>query len=216
MSCMLGAMLKIHRINADGVGLRVVTLWLLSCVLAGGRTHELREARSPDGRYRINVVEHGSPGRISCDIVSLRTGALLHRFPSSYQPDDLAENWAWEHAVDAEVSWSNDSRYVVIDEQVHRYIGRVLLAEVGNVTRTIPIPEKTLITRTQREWDRYRIRVREGWLSPREISLGLAGRIITGVLEDGRRTHKHVQFHFVLRIQGTKAIITRLDAAEDF
>ena len=168
---------------------------------------DLRDAASPNGRYRVRAVESGTPSRITYDIVSARTGAVLHRFLSSYQPESGSGDWAWEHTTEAEVSWSPDSHYVAIDEQVHRYIGEVLLAEVGDVTRAINLPEKLLIARTRLDWDRYRIRLRDGWTSPRELSLGVAGKVITGTLGGDRRTYKHVEFHFVLRIRRGEATI---------
>ena len=194
--------------------LTIAFCFLLGCV-AAARTQELRDAASPNGRYPVRAVESGFPSRISYDIVSVPRGALLHRFPSSYQPDEGSGDWSWEHTTDAEISWSADSRYVAIDEQVHRYIGEVLLAEVGAVTRSIRTPAKTLIARTKLDWDRYRIRIRDGWLSQSDLSLGLAGKVVTSILDDGRRTYKHIQFHFVLRLSRGKATITRLDEPED-
>ena len=187
---------------------------LLACV-AGARTEDLDHAVSPNGRYTVKAVQKGNPSRISYDIVSTRSGALLHRLPSSYQPDDEADDWSWRHAMEAEVSWSPDSRYVAIDEQVHRYIGEVLLAEVRDVSRSIPVPADSLIKRTKRDWDRSRIRIADGWSSPRDLSLRVAGKVVESVLDDGRETYKHVSFRFVLRLNRGKAVIVQLDGPED-
>jgi hypothetical protein len=195
--------------------LLVTAICVLFAAAGFARTQELRQAVSPDGRYTVKAVESGTPLRISYDIVSVRTGARLHRFSSSYQPEKGAGDWDWEHTIDAEVSWSPDSRYVALDEQVHRNMGEVLLAEVGENTRGIPMPEKAVIKRTQLDWDRYRIRLRDGWRAPQDLSLSIAGQVSTGVRADGRTALRRLQVNFILRFSGGRARIVGVDDPDD-
>ena len=196
--------------------LLIFVVCLLLGAEASARVQELREAASPNRRYAVKAVEKGNPVQISYEIVSRRSGAVLLRLPSSYQPEEGEGDWSWEHTIQAEVSWSTDSRYVAIDEQVHRYIGDVLVAEVGEVNRSIRIPEESLVARTGRSWSRYRVRLREGWLPNGRLALGLAGKVVASTDENQISTYKHIQFRFLLRFKHGKAAIAQLDPPEDF
>ena len=108
------------------------------------------------------------------------------------------------------VYWSGNSRYVAIDEEVYRYGGTVLLAEINRgVVRPILLPEKLILARTHPRWDRNRIKVQKGWVSAHDLSLAVAGTVITGESPDGRRTYSHRTFEVLLHVQGGRATLTR-------
>jgi hypothetical protein len=191
-----------------------VALYLLIACVSFGRVYEFWNGDSPNGRFGVRVFERRQGAELSYEIFERRNGAVLHRFASSFQPDGESGDWDWKHAIDAEVSWSADSRYVVIDEQTHRYMGKTLIAEIGARNRSILIPERAIIKRIGLPWDRYRIRVRGGWFSSDRLSLVVAGQVIQGTLDDGRLRYERLKVHFVLWLLNGRAVIVRLDPAE--
>jgi hypothetical protein len=173
---------------------------LLCNTRAFARSSELQGAESPDGRFTVLVSE--SPHkRISYAIVALPSHTVLERFLSTYQPSaDESPNWSWHEAAGAEVRWSPDSHYVAIDEDTYFHAGQMLLAEIRKgMVRSIPLPERVIIRGTHQKWDRYRIRIQEGWVSRRDLSLYLGGYAVRDYLPDGR----HVSFNrsFEVRLQ---------------
>ncbi|HKP93046.1 MAG TPA: hypothetical protein VJS88_04050 [Chthoniobacterales bacterium] len=176
-----------------------ITVLLSFGVSAQARTGKLKNGTSPDGRYRVEVVETGTPPQITYDLLRRQDGALLHRFESSYQPQPgELRDWAWHHSTDANIDWSSDSRHFSIDEQVHHYIGEVLLAEISSRgARQIKLPERAIVAATKRRWDRQRIRHRRGWITADMLSLVLAG------LEAS--SYRSWYFEAILRIRGGKA-----------
>jgi hypothetical protein len=188
----------------------VLTAILLFCsTLAYARSSELQGGQSPDGRLTVLVSE--SPrSRISYQIVSLRSHSVLKRFPSTYQPfADESTGWSWHEAAGAEVRWSPDGHYVAIDEDTYHHAGEVLLAEVrGRTVRSIPLPERAIIAGTHQKWDRYRIRVQEGWVSGRDLSLHLGGYAVQDYLPDGRHTFVNRSFEVQLRVHRGRVTLT--------
>jgi len=181
---------------------------LLSASLeADARSKVLHAGDSADGHFRVEVSER--PGRgITYDIVSRKAGSVIHRIPSSYQSEDgEASDWCWDLASHAEVHWSPGGHYVVIDEQVHNYIGQVFLVLVGpGSTATLSLPETQILAATRMHWDRYRIRFVR-WGDAGRLSLVLAGQVVSGVLADGRQTYEHRYFEIDLRIRGRRAVM---------
>src|SRR6476646_9081501 len=92
------------------------------CLSAEARTHRLVDGTSPNGKFRVEAAQV-DPGNITYHLVRIADAAILHETMSSYQPEEGAGDWPWDETIDAEIHWSDDSRYVVIDEQVHNYIG---------------------------------------------------------------------------------------------
>lgn len=176
-------------------------LLLASALSAHARTEPLEDSVSPNHRYRLQAVERGTPPQITYDLVRRRNGALLHRFESGYQPEEgELSNWSWNHSTGAQVDWSPDSRYVAIDETVHRYSGEVLMAEITrHGVRRIELPESAILTATKRHWDRHHIGFQEGWISADEISLLLAGK--------EAETFKSLYIKVVLRVRVRKAVV---------
>lgn len=151
--------------------LLLIVFMFLGCSLAAGRTRNLDNSRSPDGRLCVRVSENAAH-HITYDLVATRTGAVLHRLPGSFQPEEGERpNWAWNQ-TDAQVDWSSDSRYVAIAEEVYRYIGTVLLAEVrpGGV-RSIQVPADLIMAGTHLRWDKLHLSVERGWLADHDLSL---------------------------------------------
>lgn len=150
------------------------------------------------------------PGNITYNLVRITDAAILHKTQSSYQPEEGAGDWPWDESVDAEIHWSDDSRYVVIDEQVHNYIGDVFIIAVRhNRAETIALPVEAILARTKLHWDRYRIRVAgiRGWSSAHRLSLSLAGQVRSGTLPDGRGEYEHRTFAIELDVGDRSAII---------
>jgi hypothetical protein len=182
---------------------------IASCISAHARTHSLLNGTSPNGRFRVQATEVDS-GEITYDLVRSSDSTVLHRTPSSYQPEEGAGDWPWNESVDAEVHWSDDSRHVVIDEQVHNYIGTVFVVSVRHGrANPIPLPEQEILARTGLHWDRYRIRVAgiEAWSSQHHLLLSLAGQIQSGTLPDGRTTYEHRSFDIEMHVDGRRATI---------
>ena len=179
----------------------IITLLIASALSAHARTETLENSPSPNHRYGVQVVEKGTRALIAYDIVRKKGGALLHRFESSYQFEEgELQDRSWNHSTEAEIAWSPDSHYVSIDEQVHRYIGEVLLAEITRQgARSIKLPESAIVAATKRHWDRYRIRSQRGWISADEVSLVLAGK--------EAESSKYWYFEVVLRIRAGRAFV---------
>ena len=184
---------------------------IASCISAHARTHSLVNGTSPNGQFRVRAAQVNS-GEITYDVVRTRGSTNLHRTPRSYQPEEGAGDWPWDESVDAEIHWSDDSRYVVIDEQVHNYIGNVFIVSVCH-SRAEPIllPEMEILARTGLHWDRYRIRVpaTDAWSSPHHLLLLLAGQVQIGTLPDGRTTYEHRSFDIEIYVNQRRAIIAR-------
>jgi hypothetical protein len=165
------------------------------------RTEKLESGESPNGRYRVQV-EQGSHGDITYDLVRTRDDMVLHRFWSSYQPDEgELPDWSWNHSCDASVGWSPDIHYLAIGQAAHRYAGAVLLGEVTRRgIREISLPEQSMLRATKREWDRYMFHLDDGWISDDRVSLGFAGR---------RNEDKYVsRFKIILRIKAGRAVLS--------
>jgi hypothetical protein len=180
-----------------------------SCISAQARTHALLNGTSPNGLFRVRAAQVDS-SKISYDIVRTADSALLHRIHGSYQPEEGTGDWPWDESVDAEIYWSDDSRCVVIDEQVHNYIGTLFLVLLRHTGADgIPLPEQAILARTGLHWDKYRIRVSEigAWSSPHHLSLSLAGQVKSGTLPDGRATYEHRTFAIDLHIGKRRATI---------
>jgi hypothetical protein len=144
---------------------------------AEARTEKLDGSLSHDGRYRIEAREHGKHPDISYDLIRQEDGAVLHRFRSSYQPEEgELPDWSWNHSCDAAVRWSPDDHYFAIGEAAHRYIGEVQLAAINrHRVREIFLPETTMLRATSREWHRQMFHL-DGWVSKDRLSLDFAGR----------------------------------------
>jgi hypothetical protein len=194
------------RLHSPG-GTALSRLVLVAAALAAfefsalGRTEKLEGGESPDGRYRVQVVEQGSLRDITYELVRTRHDTVLHRFWSSYQPDEgELPDWSWNHSCDATVSWSPDSHYFAIGEAAHRYEGTVLLAEVTRRRiREISLPEQSMLRATNREWHRQMFHLEDGWISDDRVSIGFVGR---------RSEDKDVsRFKMVLRIKAGRAVL---------
>jgi hypothetical protein len=176
-------------------------------VVADARSKVLQDGDSPEGHFRVEVSER--PGRgITYDIVSPKAGSVIHRIPSSYQPEEgEASDWCWDLTNDAEVHWSPGGHYLVIDEQVHNYIGQVFLVLVGpGSTAPLSLPETQILAATKMHWDRFRIRFVR-WGDADRLSLVLAGQVVSGVLANGRQSYEHRSFEINLRIRGRRAVM---------
>jgi hypothetical protein len=186
-----------------------IAILFVGCITLHARTKPLHDGLSPNGRFCV-VVSESARKRITYDIISVRTGAILHRFTGSFQPvKDEPPDWSWNQ-TDAVVYWSADSRHVAIDEEVYRYGGTVLLAEISRSgVRSIVLPEKLILAQTHPRWDRHRVKVQNGWVSAHELSLVVAGTVITGELPDGRRAYTHRTFEASLHVQRGRATLMR-------
>lgn len=181
----------------------LVTAALITFALpALARTEKLEGGESPDGRYRVQVAEQGSDRHITYDLVRTRDDRVLHRFWSSYQPDEEElPDWSWNHACDATVSWSPDSHYFAIGEAAHRYHGTVLLGEVTRRRiREISLPEQSMLRATKRQWHRQMFHLEDGWISDDRVSLGFVGRRN----EDTDLS----RFKIILRIKAGRAVLS--------
>jgi hypothetical protein len=178
-----------------------ITLLIIVALEARARTAALEDSLSPNHRYRVQVAESGKRTRIIYQIVRRRDASVIHSIESSYQPQEgELPDWSWNHSTEAEVSWSSDSRYVSIDEQVHNYIGEVLLAEITESgAQDITLPADAILLATKRQWDRHRIRHRRGWISDDRISLVFAGQ--------EAQTYKQIYLEIILRIEAHKATV---------
>jgi hypothetical protein len=167
-----------------------------------GRVFELEDGTSPNHRYRVQVAERGRPPHITYDIIRVRDGVSVHRVYSSYQRDEgELPDWSWNHATEAGVAWSADSRYVSIDEQVHRYAGEVLLAESTRTgVRDIKFPMQAVLRATKGTWDRYRIRHERGWISHDLLSLRFAGK-------SSQSQRDIIYMQVILRFKDGKAVV---------
>jgi hypothetical protein len=184
---------------------------IASCISAHARTHSFANGTSPNGQFRVRAAQVNS-SEITYDIVRNSGSAVLHRTPSSYQAEEGAGDWPWNESVDAEIHWSKDSRYVVIDEQVHNYIGNVFIVFVRHGRADpIALPEHEILARTRLHWDRYRIRVpaTDAWSSPDHLLLLLAGQIRSGTLPDGSTTYEHRSFDIEIHVNKRRTTIAR-------
>lgn len=182
---------------------------LASCLSGYARTHGLVNGTSPNGRFRVQATQRDA-GEITYDIVRTGDSAILHRIRSSYQPEEGAGDWPWDESVEAEIHWSDDSRYVVIDEQVHNYIGDVFIISVRpDQADSILLPEHEILARTKLHWERHRIRVDRfgSWPSPHRLSLSLAGQVLLDSLPNGRTTYEHRYFDVELDVDKNRATI---------
>jgi hypothetical protein len=167
---------------------------------AHARIEKLDGSLSHDGRYRIEAREHGKHPDISYDLIRQDDGAVLHRFRSSYQPDEgELPDWSWNHTCDAAARWSPDDHYFAIGEAAHRYIGAVRLGVIDRRgVREIFLPEKTMLRATRREWDRQMFHL-DGWISKDRVSVDFAGR-----RDDDRNVS---YFKMALRIKAGRATL---------
>ena len=109
----------------------LLMLFVFSASLARARTEPLEEGISPNRRYQVQVAQRGASPQITYDLIRRGDGALLRRFASSYQPEEgEMPDWSWNHSARATIAWSPNIHYVSIDEEVHHYVGKVLLAEM--------------------------------------------------------------------------------------
>ena len=151
----------------------------------------------------MRVVESDPPVKITYEIVTGK-GRALHRFDSSYQPEEgEMPDWSWAQSKAAAVSWSTDGRHVAIDEQNHHSIGRVFLAGLSpSAAVPIPVPEEAILAETKVAWDRERLHF-DHWIGPDKVALLLAGRV-------NRAKGKFFQprsFEIDLALDGAKARI---------
>jgi hypothetical protein len=138
-------------------------------------------------------------------VIDSDTGKLLLRIPSSYQPEEGEEEFAWSHATDAELYWSNTSHWLFIDEQNHNYIGEVILVALnGNRVWLMPLRDELIQRKTGQKWDKHRIRVEEYHDSDTEITLGIAGTVLTDI--PGRFINRRYTFRVTLRNGGIASI----------
>ena len=181
---------------------------VLLAIAASTRTPGLSDVVSRDGRYRVVVAE--SPRhRITFDIVTQPGGSILHRVVSNYQPYPDTETLARHEPANVEVYWSPESNYVAIDEAAYHHGGEVFLAEMRRgKTREVGLPREAIVAATGRQWDRYRIRVEEGWVSEEELSLTLGGDAVQSYLPDGRHTLLNRTFEVRLWIHEGRATLT--------
>jgi hypothetical protein len=195
---------------ARSMRLALACLTLIAlCISAQARTHSLLNGTSPNGQFRVQAAEKGL-GEITYEVLRRRDSAVLHRSPSSYQPEEGAGDWPWNESIDAEIHWSADSRYVVIDEQVHNYIGTVFIVSV-RPSRVDPIalPEEEILSRTGLHWDRYRIRApgTDAWSLPHHLLLFLVGQVRSGTSPDGSAEYEHRTFDIELFVDKRRATI---------
>jgi hypothetical protein len=181
---------------------------LANFAYANDRAAKLVNGLSPNRRLQVRVEQ--AADKISYELVRIQDGEVLHRMLSSYQPEEGdASDWAWSEAADAEIHWSPDCHYVLIDEQVHHYIGHVLILSVfDGDAKEVELPERQMLACTGINWDRYRIRVNTDVSSSHVVALWLAGTAPSGALPDGRVTYEHHSFEIEIRLKGRKAIIT--------
>jgi hypothetical protein len=190
---------------------------IAACPTAEARTHRLVNGTSPNREFRVEVAQV-DPGNITYRLVRIADAAILLETTSSYQPEEGAGDWPWDESVDAEIHWSDDNRYVVIDEQVHNYIGNVFIVAVRHDrAETIPLPKEEILARTRLHWDKFRIRVAglRGWSSAHRLSLSLAGQVRSGTLPDGRGVYEHRTFVIELVVSDRSAIIRSCRAGTD-
>lgn len=191
---------------------------------ANARTEPLRDSISPDHSYELRVSERGERHHITYDIVRRDDGHVLLQVESSYQPEEssgesaISESdvhWPWEMTTEAEIHGTSDSRYVAIDEQVHNYIGQVLIVSLGRGHASqVLLPEKQILARTRLHWDRERIRVRDGFSASHVLTLWLAGHVVKAALPDGRNSYEHRAFEIDLQVRKHGATIKRCVRAE--
>lgn len=181
---------------------------------AHARTNALVDGTSPNRQFRVQVSQSRS-ALMTYRIVRTSDSAILHRVMSSYQPEEgEMPDWAWSHASDAEIHWSDDSHYLVIDEQVHNYIGKVFIISVTpQHAETVAFPEKEILACTKLNWDRHRVRVGGGWSSGHHLSVSLAGQVRSGTLVDGRAIFEHRVFEIELQVRHRTATVTSCGVA---
>ena len=192
-----------------------ITLLMIFALAAHARTAALEDGVSPNHRYRVQAAETPKH-HLTYQIVRRRDGSVIHSIETSYQPEEgELPGWSWNHSTEAEVSWSEDSRYVAIDEQVHHYIGEFLLVEIDRGhARNIAIPEKAMLARTRLHWDRSHIGSQfeqTTWASPHLLNLEMAGEVITNTFDDGRFTSEQARFNFTLRVDHGRATIASME-----
>lgn len=186
----------------------VVALLVRLACSAAARTQDVQRGESRDGRYAV-VLSENSRHRITYDVVMRTGGSVLHRVVSNYQPAREVEEWARHEAASAEVYWSPTSKYVAIDEAPYHHGGEVFLAKIdGEKVRDIRLPREAIVAATHCQWDRYRIRVKQGWLSDRELSLTLGGYAVREFLSGGRRISFDRTFDIRLRLERGGAVLT--------
>lgn len=165
---------------------------------------------TPGGRHAVRAVEARNPPRIAYELYDVRTEQVVQRLSSSYQPEGAGRDSAWKRATGTEFSCGPDGRYLVIEENAKDPLdrdGRVLIVEIRDRTRPIPLPEEELLSRSALLWKRHRIRRGKGWLSANELSLAIAGSVAPDAPADGPRRERQVVINFVLRIDDGRATI---------
>jgi hypothetical protein len=140
---------------------------------------------SPNKEFKVIVEEIDSTEKNKTTIVykllNIKTGITLLSIQSSYQPDVGAPGWGLENAKGAEIHWNNSCTKLAIDEENHRYIGKLFVVAIisANEAKNVSLPEKLKISREDRKWDRYRVRVKSGWITDTDLSISVAGVELT-------------------------------------
>lgn len=129
-------------------------------------------------------------GVLAYAISSTAANTPLIEIPSTYQE---TEEGALAHS--GEIYWSPNSCFVAMDEENIRFRGNlfiVALAE-GNAHR-VELPN--FLGQTGDQWERYRIRVHKGWITPDCLSLLLGGQVTTAT----PGVYETISYEIVLRL----------------
>lgn len=162
---------------------------------------------SPNGKFEVLMFvasdKHADP-RMGYVVMSRSPARTLLRIPSSY--DDPSNHFDLAHTSDAKVAWSPDSRFVAIDEAVHRFIGELLLVRVSaHHASLLVVPREAILRRSNERWDRESIHEPQ-WTSPRDLSVYLHGLLPPPTPE---QLPAHKEFDVQLHIEPDDTISVR-------
>ena len=164
---------------------KLKSLLVVWCVVSGlliaaeARSAELQNSVSPDGKYAVLAVQKGAHGLIAYHFVQRATGAILLRIKSTYQedPDEPENDWGWQHAAAAEVTWRADGRCVALQEANHRRMGTAKIALVRDGEfREVNLDDDVLEDFTRAPWAKVKVEF-AGFDGSRRARISIGGAV---------------------------------------
>jgi hypothetical protein len=132
---------------------------------------------SPDNEYHFVVVKQGNVGfeTLSYGLVKFSTGQIVGMFPCAYKFEGNDDSWPLQNAQAAQVYWSKDSKWFVLDEENYRFMGNTTLGTISESNNGVTYRTFTPSDLQMRGLANWRIRVDKGWITPTTLSLEISG-----------------------------------------
>ncbi len=144
-------------------------VFLVLCHTGVAKDVSLNGGTSPTGHYEIKLRS----GK-GLEYLLLRDGKRIASATSSYHSTSDDGGFALKQAGDAEIHWNKEETFVAVDEANHRFIGDVLVFNLGSGT-VLEVSPLIMERKIVKKVDRMRVRVGQGWTGPKTLELAVGG-----------------------------------------